>query len=80
MYDTKVERVSVKTLNLDDECLYDLLSGKGIIIDSAEAYDAKRERSIMDFSQSSGVLTLAMRMPSRSAIPASATSILVRPM
>lgn len=44
MYDTKVERVSVKTLNLDDECLYDLLSGKGIIIDSAEAYDAKKRK------------------------------------
>jgi hypothetical protein len=51
LYDTKIEKVSVETLDLDFECYYDLASGKGFRIRSAEAYDAKK-RKIPDGLQS----------------------------
>lgn len=44
MYDTKIEKVTVETCDLDFECYYDLASGKGIRISSAEAYDAKKRK------------------------------------
>lgn len=51
MYDTHIERVEVETLDLDLECFVDMLTGKGIRIRSAEAYDAKK-RKIPDGLQS----------------------------
>lgn len=44
MYDTKIEQVNVETLDLDFECYFDMASGKGIRIKSAEAYDAKKRK------------------------------------
>lgn len=44
MYDTRIEKVSVDLLDLDFECYYDLLTGKGIRITTAEAYDAKKRK------------------------------------
>ena len=44
MYDTKIEQVTVETMDLDFECYYDLASGKGIRIKSAEAYDSKKRK------------------------------------
>lgn len=51
MYDTKIERVAVETMDLDFECYYDLVSGKGFRVRSAEAYDSKK-RKIPDGLQS----------------------------
>lgn len=44
MYDTLIEKVTVETLDLDFECYYDLASGKGFRVSSAEAYDAKKRK------------------------------------
>lgn len=44
MYDTRIERVTVETLDLDFECYADLVTGKGIRISSAEAYDNKKRK------------------------------------
>lgn len=44
MYDTHIERVSVETLDLDLECFADMVTGKGIRITSAEAYDSKKRK------------------------------------
>ena len=44
MYDTHIEKVSVETLDLDLECFVDMITGKGIRISSAEAYDAKKKK------------------------------------
>lgn len=44
MYDTRIEKVNVECLDLDFERQYDFLNGKGIRIDSAEAYDQKKRK------------------------------------
>ena len=44
MYDSNIEKVSVETLDLDFECYADLVTGKGIRISSAEAYDSKKRK------------------------------------
>lgn len=44
MYDTKIEMVQVEKLDLDYERYYDFVTGRGIRIDSAEAYDAKKRK------------------------------------
>lgn len=44
MYDTHIERVNVETLDLDMECAVDMITGKGIRISSAEAYDSKKRK------------------------------------
>lgn len=44
MYDTHIEKVSVETLDLDLECFVDMVTGKGIRISSAEAYDSKKKK------------------------------------
>ena len=51
LYDSKIERVNIETLDLDFSCYYDMASGKGIRIRSAEAYDSKK-RKIPDGLQS----------------------------
>ena len=45
MYDTRIEKVTVETLDLDFECYYDLASGKGFRVDCAEAYDSKKRKN-----------------------------------
>ena len=44
MYDTTIEKVTVEILDLDFECYYDMASGKGIRIDSPDAYDSKKRK------------------------------------
>lgn len=44
MYDTKIEKVQVEKLDLDFERYLDFATGRGIRIDSAEAYDAKKRK------------------------------------
>ena len=44
MFDSKIESVMIEKLNLDLECYYDLLMGKGIRITSTEAYDKKNDK------------------------------------
>ena len=51
MYDTRIEKVTVETLDLDLECFIDMVTGKGIRIRSAEAYDSKKKK-IQDGLQS----------------------------
>lgn len=44
-YDTRIESVVVRCLDLDFERQYDMLNGTGIIIDNPEAYDSKKRKN-----------------------------------
>lgn len=45
MYDTNIEKVVVRCLDLDFERYYDMIRGNGIRIDCATAYDAKKRKA-----------------------------------
>lgn len=45
MYDTKIEKVVVRCLDLDFERYYDMIRGNGIRIDCPTAYDAKKKKA-----------------------------------
>lgn len=42
---THIEKVFVQKLDLDFECMYDLMTGHGIRISNPEAYNAKKEKN-----------------------------------
>ena len=44
MFGTSINSVRVKKLDLDFECMYDLVTGKGIRIDSVESYQTKEDK------------------------------------
>ena len=44
MFDSSIEYVEVQKLNLDVECDYDLMTGRGIRITSVESFDKKKKK------------------------------------
>lgn len=44
MFGSKIENVTVEKMNLDLECYFDFLQGRGIRLTSVEAYDKKNEK------------------------------------